>query len=213
MTKNLLRYAWFLILLVFVTLGCRLVSRIGETRATVEAAATNAKQGLKVLGTAQAMLTQVDSSDILGTARAVETEIGASGLLETAVAAATQEGPSMLETAQAFATQEGPGLQETAKAAMGEPPADIPIIEGEKDNIVTGEFLVSYEIPMSLQDVAEFYKAEMPANGWSKVEQGWIESETIAALNYEKSDRTAAITLNINPVNRKTLVVILIAEK
>ncbi len=207
------RNAWFLIVLLSASLACQLVSRIGQTRATVQAVASEAKGGVQILGTARAMITQVGGSEMLKTAQAVATEFGQSGLLETAAAVATEEGPGLVETAKAFATEEGPALKETAAASLGEAPQDIPVIETGKEDFVSGEFLVSYSVPMSFQEVVDFYKKEMPANGWTKVDANSVETEKTAALNYEKSGRTAAVTININPINQHTIVLIVIAEK
>ncbi len=235
MRPNIYKYAWLIVALLLSSMACQLVSRISKTKEKVEAAATDAKAGLNMLGTARALVTQVGSSQMLKTAQALATEVGESGLLQTAVAVATEEGPSAIETAKAFATQEGPALQETAKAfatqegpglqktaqaamtqvagSMGEPPDDIPIMAGDKEDLLTGEFVVSYSIPTALQDVASFYKREMPAKGWTLVEQNTLETESMVALNYDKKSRAASVTITTNPINRKTIVFIVISEK
>jgi hypothetical protein len=100
-----------------------------------------------------------------------------------------------------------------AAGAMGEPPDDIPIIAGDVEDLFTGEFVVSYTVPMDIQAVADFYKREMPANGWDTVEQGTLESESLIALNFEKPGKAAAVTITATPVNRKAIVFILISEK
>ena len=235
MRQNVYRYAWLFVVLMSTTLACQLVSRIRETREKVEGAATDVKAGMNMLGTARALVTKVGGSEMLKTAQALATEVGESGLLQTAIAVATEEGPGAIATAKAFATEEGPALEATAKAfatqegpslqktakaamtqaaeAMGEPPDDIPIIAGDVEDLLTGEFVVSYTVPMDIQDVADFYKMEMPANGWKAVEQGKLESESLVSLNYEKTGRAAAVTITTNPVNRKAIVFILISEK
>lgn len=205
-------YAWLIVLsLLLGTLACRLVSSIGETKATVEAAATQAKQGLNMAGTAQALITQVGSSDMLKTAQAIATDVGESGLMETAQAVATQEGPGLIETAKALATQKGPGLKGTAQSFMGEPPEDIPVMEGEKENYLAGEFLVSYATPVSFDEVVEFYGREMPANGWTEEEQISVKSDRVVSFGFRKGSRNVTITISANPINRKTTVVILIS--
>jgi hypothetical protein len=230
-----LRHAWLIVTLLSTTLACELVSQISETRERVESVATDAKAGINTLGTARALVTQVGSSAMLQTAQALATEAGESGLLQTAIAVATeegpsaiatakafatQEGPSAIETAKAFVTQEGPVLEETAQAAltqiagsMGEPPVDIPVIDGEKEDLITGEFAVSYSVSKDIEDVADFYKREMPREGWTPIEQGNLESENMFSLNFEKPDRSAAVTIISSPVNQQTIVFILIAEK
>lgn len=224
-----------MIVLLSTTLACQLVSKIEETKEKVETVATDAKAGMNTLGTARALVTQVGSSAMLKTAQSLATEVGESGFLKTAIAVATEEGPSAFATVKAFATQEGPGLEETAKAfatqegpvlqktaqaaltqvagSMGKPPDDIPIIEGEKEDLLTGEFAVSYSISMTIGEVADFYKREMPKEGWTEVEQGKLESESMVALNYEKQGRSAGITIIKSPINQRTLVFILIVKK
>lgn len=204
------RHAWLVAALLFGTLACRLVTGIGETKATVEAAATQAKQGLNMVETAQAMITQVGGSETLKTARAIATEVGESGLIETAQAVATQEGPGLIQTARAVATQKGPELEETARSIMGEPPEDIPILESEKEDYLAGEFLISYVVPVSFDEVVDFYQREMPAEGWVEEQRSSMESESVAAFTYQKDSRSAAITISVNPINRRTTVVILI---
>jgi hypothetical protein len=215
-----LRHAWLIVTLLSTTLACQLVSQLSETRERVESVATDAKAGINTLGTARALVTQVGSSAMLQTAQALATEAGESGLLQTAIAVATEEGPSAIETAKAFVTQEGPALEETAQAAltqiagsMGEPPVDIPVIAGEKEDLITGEFAVSYSVSMDIEDVADFYKREMPREGWTPIEQGNLESENMFSLNFEKPDRSAAVTIISSPVNQQTIVFILIVEK
>jgi hypothetical protein len=66
---------------------------------------------------------------------------------------------------------------------------------------------------MNIQEVADFYNREMPAKGWIKVEQGSLENENMFALNFEKEARKAAITITTNPINQKTIVVIIISEQ
>ncbi len=185
----------FIVILLLAAMNCQLVSKIGETKATVESVATQAKGGIEMVGTARALVTIVGSSGMLQTAQAIATEVGDSGFLSTA---------------QAVATLEGPGLKETAESAIGEPPEDIPIMEGEKDDFLTGEFMVSYAVSASLKEVTTFYQEEMPANGWDEVNDGSLASESLVVLKYEKADRSATVTLNTHPLNNQTIVVILV---
>ncbi len=185
-----------IIILISASLSCQLVSGIGETQATLEAAATQASEGITSLGTGQALLTEVGDSDLLETAQALVTQGSDSGLLKTAMAAATQ----------------GPGIQETAQASMGEPPEDIPIIPGSKDEYLTSEFTISYSIAMAFSEVVEFYERDMPINGWTKDDQNSMKSDYVAALIFSKGDRSATVTLNLNPLNNQTIVVILLSN-
>jgi hypothetical protein len=59
---------------------------------------------------------------------------------------------------------------------MGEPPVDIPVIDGEKEDLITGEFAVSYSVSMALK--VAFLQEEMPKEGWT-AEQGNLRSESM----------------------------------
>jgi hypothetical protein len=48
----------------------------------------------------------------------------------------------------------------------------------------------------------------MVNQGWTKVEQGTIETETTAVLNFEKPDRIAVVILNSNPATQGTIVAV-----
>ncbi|UCH61222.1 MAG: hypothetical protein JSV61_07000, partial [Anaerolineales bacterium] len=154
------------------------------------------------------------------TAQALATEVGDSGLLETAQAYATEQGPALLATAQALATEQGPGLRETTQALatqaalnLGGAPEDIPVVEGERQNFIASSQLVSYFTRLDFQQVVDFYQAQMPANGWSLLEEGIVQAENTATLNYVKADRLASVTLTVNPLDNQTIVVITIQNR
>ena len=236
MQLKLTRQLWILASILTFTMACSLVSGIGdgytETKETAQSVATKVQQGRDLLGTAQSIATDVGNSGLLATAQALATEVGESGFLETAQAfateqgpkmiatvqsIATEEGPSLIETAQAIATQEGPRMKETAQAIatkaatiFGEAPPDIPVIGGDKENFIGSQEMVSYIIPLPLDQTTEFYKREMPAIGWIELQDGWFESDNLAVLNYTKPDRIVSITLSTIPVGDQTIVMITI---
>jgi hypothetical protein len=76
-------------------------------------------------------------------------------LIETAQAAATEKGPAVKATLQAFATEQGPEIAATAQAmatqiALGTPqvPEDIPLVAGERNNLVVLLGMVTYNSSM-----------------------------------------------------------------
>ncbi len=217
------RMAWLITALITTSLSCGLFSAIGErlntTRETAEAVATDIETGRNIAGTARAIATQVGSSGLLQTAQALATSAGDSGFLATAQAFATEQGPSLLETLQAVTTERTSGLRETLQALgtpsaplLGEAPADIPIVPGELENLVSTSQLISYSTRMEYKLVLDFYRTNMLTNGWSMVsEEGF--GEDITYFTYEKNGRSASLTMTRNPLTNQTLVVIAIQSR
>jgi hypothetical protein len=91
----------------------------------------------------------------------------------------------------------------------GEVPEDIPVVE-PNENLVTSAGLVSYETGTDFSTVLEFYKDEMPANGWEESLDALEFGET-AILNYTKEGQTAVVTLSVS--GGKTVVLIALGEQ
>lgn len=209
-----------ILLLLLASLACNLVSQIDQARENVQSIATEVQQGRDFLATSRAIATAVGGSGLVQTAQAMATEFEDSGFLETAQAYATEQGPALIATAQALATEQGPGFRETAQAlatraalALEKAPEDIPVVEGERQNIIASSQLVSYFTPLGLQQVVDFYRTQMPVNGWAASEQGTVVTENTATLNYTKDDRFALVNLTVNPLDNQTIVVITIQNK
>jgi hypothetical protein len=196
-----------LILLVSFSLSCNIISRTNEVRSTAEGVATRVEQGRGMLGTGQALATQVGESGYVETAQALATQVGESGLKETAQAYATQfEDSGYLETAQAVSTQFSLSPENV--------PSDIPLYEGEKNAFVASPQVVSYFIDADFDKVLAFYQREMPARGWIPVERGTVVTENTAELNYEKDGRTAMVVITTIPyINQTTIVISLQNEQ
>jgi len=194
------------LLLVTSTLACG-ISGIG-------------KQASSVQGTAQALKTEVGGivtagGALLNTAQAIYTQNP--GVLET-VQAFTTQGAPLISTIQAVAT-DNPGLAQTAQAFIqqeiptGEAPTDIPILNPDQVNDYFGSSqYIFYTTPMEYTRLLEFYKTEMPNNGWQYLESTSNEYANAAQLNYYKDNRIATINLSINPLNNTSLVVISIGS-
>ena len=194
------------LLLVTSTLACG-ISGIG-------------KQASSVQGTAQALKTEVGGivtagGALLNTAQAIYTQNP--GVLET-VRAFTTQGAPLISTIQAVAT-DNPGLAQTAQAFIqqeiptGEAPTDIPILNPDQVNDYFGSSqYIFYTTPMEYTRLLEFYKTEMPNNGWQYLESTSNEYANAAQLNYYKDNRIATINLSINPLNNTSMVVISIGS-
>ncbi|RCK76338.1 MAG: hypothetical protein ANABAC_0489 [Anaerolineae bacterium] len=211
-----------LIGILFVSsLACNLISGFLENlegvKSTAVSIATEAKGGQEALATAQAIATQLADSHLMETAKAMATEVSQSGALETLQAVITEQAPGLEATLQAFLTQEAPALEETARAVLTQVPPisplatpDIPMVEGEKENLVVSNNTITYVVSMPYSEVISFYKTEMPKKGWSYQAETSKELQNSSLLNYTKDNLTASISITFNPANQKTMVVILL---
>jgi len=178
----------FFVLVLLTTLACSTISNVTD-------------QIEEVQTTAQSAATQVLSF-----------VTQASDLTTQAVQMATQAAP-LLETASAFATQ-NPGLETTLQAlptslaGQGEAPANIPTVdESTMTMYYATKDSVSYATTQDFQTVVNFYKEQMPANGWS-IDDGFsMETTTTCVYSYKMDNRTATLTINAN-ADGKTYVVI-----
>jgi len=183
---------------------------------TAEAFAT--QQGPSLQETIQAFATE-QGPKVQGTIEAFATQQGP-GLQETIQAFATEQGPSLEETINALVTQQGPELMGTSQAiatqvagSVGKLPADIPLVAGEKKNLFTSESLVSYFTPLDLNTVEEFYTNEMTVKGWTLTKSETAVENEVVMLYFDKPDRSASITLSVNPLDKHTIVLIAIQQK
>jgi hypothetical protein len=76
--------------------------------------------------------------------------------------------------------------------ASGTLPEDIPIPEDAQE--VTNMFgMLTFTSPTGIQEIAEFYKTEMPGNGWSEISVN--EMSGMYMLEYTKESRTASFMI------------------
>jgi hypothetical protein len=197
------RIAWGFSLVVAVTLGCNILSGLTE-------------DVREVRGSAEAAATQI--GDLVTQAVGFATAVDESPFIQTAQALATEHGPDILASAQAIATQvheSGFLLTAQAKAtegvSFGQAPADIPLPDQEYlVNFFGSDHIISYNTPLDLQTVLEFYLEQMPANGWVEIPEERVLNENSAVLVYAKSGRLAHIALNVIPVEKSTIVLIMV---
>ncbi len=237
MQRNPYRFAWLAVLIIGATLACNMISGLGrdirEIRGTGEAIITEvqgiATQSAPMLETARAFATN-EGGSLLQTARAVATENP--GVLETAKAflteglpelgqtleAAATDHPELVETMKAAATDQ-PELVETMKAlatryaggagAEEDIPADVPLVDrGSIKNLYVAGSLITYNTTQEFKTVLDFYKAQMPVNGWQASDTGNFETEGTAMLSYQKGDRSATLIITGNAENNQVSVVI-----
>jgi hypothetical protein len=94
--------------------------------------------------------------------------------------------------------------------ASGGTPDDIPIpTDAEEVNSMFS--MITFLSPSTPQEVSDFYKAEMPNNGWTEVSVE--ELGGMFMLEYSKENRTASLLINTDDETDKTSVLITIEEE
>jgi hypothetical protein len=91
--------------------------------------------------------------------------------------------------------------------ASGEPPDDIPVPDNAEElQIVDFMGMITYLSPLAPEEVADYYIAEMPNNGWTQVSLDQMQG--MHSLEYSKGDRTASILITMDTDTGKTTVLI-----
>lgn len=94
--------------------------------------------------------------------------------------------------------------------ASGAMPEDVPIPDdAEEVNQVMG--MITFKSARSPQEVADFYKAEMPKKGWT--EASATEIESMYMLEYSQDGRTANLMISTEEESGKTSVIITISTE
>jgi hypothetical protein len=222
--KKILKICFLLLPFLLATLACRTFSKAGETyqesKEAIEAVVTLARgvatQHPGLLETAGSFVVE-EGLSLAGTAEAFATQNP--GLLETARTLAEDKGPTMLSTAQALATEQ-PGLIETAKAIISSgsgqksPLPDIPVFSSQPIDIhYSAVQALSYSTEGAYQTILNFYKKEMPANGWELDIPGSFEEGNMTSLVYAQPERNATVTISFSEATGRTLVVIFTEDR
>jgi hypothetical protein len=175
MNRKSFRIGWLVSVVMLTALACTCGPLAQATQGieTVQAVASQA----------QGLVTQAQGLATEGVALA--TQLEESGMFETANAAYTElAGVDGYQTALAITTQ-----------VSDEPtPEDIPLYPQNTAVLNFGEAF-GYAALADIPTVTEFYKTEMPNNGWELAEDP-IESEQSAILVYTKGDRRTTITMS-----------------
>ena len=91
------------------------------------------------------------------------------------------------------------------------PATDIPIMADASDKSTFGE-MVSYTSASALADVVEFYKREMPNNGWQPSGEP-TEMEGLAMLEFTKDNRQAQVMISYDTDKKITSVMITTSQE
>ncbi len=90
-----------------------------------------------------------------------------------------------------------------------QPPEDIPVADDAADvNNLFG--MITYSTAKTPQEIHDFYKAEMPKNGWT--ETGDDSFGDMFMMQYTKDGSTASVTITADATSGKTSVMITVQE-
>jgi hypothetical protein len=91
----------------------------------------------------------------------------------------------------------------------GKPPEDIPVLDNAEET--TNLFgMISYKTASTPQEVHDFYKAEMPNNGWTETKDEPLGE--MFTMEFTKDQRTASLMITTDSDSGKTSVLISISE-
>ena len=89
------------------------------------------------------------------------------------------------------------------------PPEDIPVVDDAAD--ATNMFgMITYTSAKTPQEIHDFYKAEMPKNGWTEASDNSFGD--MYMLEYTKDGSTANVTITADAASGKTSVMITVQE-
>jgi hypothetical protein len=193
--KLLYRVLLLVVLFTFASLGCQLVNNIKNG---VNAVST----GRAVVSEVGALATQIIPGGLDETAQAIATKFDESGIVETAQSAITEQVPEIKDTVQAISTE----VYTSPEGA----PADIPIMDGERSAFIGTSNSVTYTINADFNHVVDFYRQQMPINGWQQSGSGNSSSENLDQTKWEKGGRTANVLITQIPFVGQEIVTITI---
>jgi len=101
-------------------------------------------------------------------------------------------------------------IQVPPEALAGGAPEDVPIMDDAEETASLGD-MIAFKSATSVDEVAEFYKAQMPANGWTETSSGSMGD--IVTLEYSKEGRKANIMIMVDSQSSKTSVLITLSDE
>jgi len=89
----------------------------------------------------------------------------------------------------------------------GKPPEDIPVPENAEDlQVLAMMGMLTFQSVSTPEELADYYKAEMPNNGWTEVTVDTMAG--MVSLVYSKGDRTATFLITADSDTGKTSVMV-----
>ncbi len=169
--KVYFRALWIVSLLILVSMACNLLTNpVGSIGNKIETAVGTAIPNATQIG---AIATQIAPS-ISKVAGQVQTQL-----------------PSLETQLPSLATQ----IPTLIGVTPGQKPDDIPVMEGNRTEITMSSQAVIYSITSDLKTAVNFYKTEMPKNGWTQDTAASRESDIDTTLVFNKGNRQATVEI------------------
>jgi hypothetical protein len=153
--------------------------------------------------TANAALTAGFSGDFGATATAAQATVEAAinGVGEApATSRPTEAGNNPAEAT------ETPAAAVTESTGFSGAPDDVPILDAQNTVLISSADVVSYQTDADFATAVQFYKDEMPNNGWTFEANLSVETNGSAVLTFTKDNRRASVTVTLEP-NTKTVII------
>jgi len=203
--KNIIWTILITSLLGITVSACGLTSNASPqagTEQVARASSIDAAQ-LEKMETAQALATQMQGGDPIATAAA----------FVTAQAKAYEQEMASLPTLNPPPPQTPSPIETEGNSSKQEIPEDIPIPDGEIDNLYSSATFLSFTTLQDIKTLTQFYLTHMSAFGWKYDEAGTYIGETDSQLNYQKQQKKTTISMHTNPVSGIVTVVISVYQK
>jgi hypothetical protein len=192
-TKMFYRWTWVILILVTLSLGCKLVNGISKA---VAVATQVDLEGLATEVDLRSLPTKIDLEGLATQVGGLATEID-QGAFETANAAMeTQMKAMSTELGLGDLMTQMPALQGTMESFSTPPgfPSDIPLLEGERSLMGGSATDIQYTVKAKLPDAVDFYRREMSARGWSEANESHVEDK-VANLIFQRGDQTVTVSM------------------
>jgi hypothetical protein len=196
-----------LFLLCAIASSCTLVPDSGPSASASDESTPTAPpdipSDIELLATAHTVATQISNADPLRTAEAFATVQARTAAQNTKLGESPNPPPRETITPTGGGTGPGGSIL----------PEGIAVPEFTLFNFFSSLNFVSFSSKETLNTLTEFYLVEMQKNGWTILNLGTYITISDAQLHYEKNDRKATITIQLNPISERVSVVITILNK
>lgn len=196
-----------LFLLCAIVSSCALIPDSGPSASVSDESTPTAPpdipSDIELLATAHTIATQISNVDPLRTAEAFATVQARTAAQNTN--SGESPNPQPRETLTPTGGRTGPDGRIL--------PDGIAVPEFNLINFFSSPNFVSFSSKETLNTLTEFYLVEMQENDWTILNLGTYITISDAQLHYEKNDRKATITIQLNQISERVSVVIIILNK
>ncbi len=192
--RVLFRLAAGVTALAAFSLSCKLLDQASQvSRLATQAQAAVTELNVPALGTDMpGLATEIDLGGVATSMQGLATEIDMEAVATSMQGLATQiDIPGLLT---AMPNIDIGGVMTDVVATPSGFPADIPLLASGLSDMRGTPTSLEYSADTTVKDAADFYRREMPAQGWTETPGGQVSGAS-ASLSFQKGSRTARITI------------------